>query len=568
MWGVGHATSDDIPDSRYDAMTQGQLRPLADSDPRQLGRFRVVGLLGEGGMGRVFLGSSPGGWAVAIKVIHAGLAADPAFRARFAHEVATARAVGGFYTAPVVDADTTAERPWLAVAYVAGPSLAEAVSAGGPLPPHAVLRLGLGLAEALQAIHAAGVIHRDLKPSNVLLAADGPRVIDFGIARAAEHSSLTRTGTILGSAGFMAPEQITGGEMGPAADVFALGAVLTFAATGQGPFGEGRTEALAYRVVYTEPTLEGLPDSLRDIVARCLAKDARHRPGPGEVITALAAIPVTGPGAGENWLPEPVERLVGLHKAVEGAAVTAFPASVPQTPTYAAPQTPTYAAPQAPPTYVPPQAPGYDTVTPTMTSLGTGPAGPAGPSPAVPPVPPPAAYPVRGTARRPRRNLVLGALALIVVLAVAGVVAVTELSAKAPAHGRTDGLAQGSSTAASRPATSAPPSPSPTPSPSPAATGPAAVVRAYYTAINAHDCGRAWSLGGNNISAARGQTYQQFCQGFSTTSHDALTVDSVSGNAVSVTIVAENTDGSSRTFYGSYVVTNGAIESASVRAAP
>jgi hypothetical protein len=538
-------------------MTHGQLRPLADSDPRLLGRFKVLGLLGEGGMGRVFLGSSPGGWAVAIKVIHAGLAADPAFRARFSHEVETARAVGGFYTAPVVDADTTAERPWLAVAYVAGPSLADAVSAGGPLPPHAVIRLGLGLAEALQAIHAAGVIHRDLKPSNVLLAADGPRVIDFGIARAAEHSSLTRTGTILGSAGFMAPEQITGAEMGPAADVFALGAVLTFAATGQGPFGEGRTEALAYRVVYTEPTLDGLPEPIREIVARCLAKDPRQRPGPGEVIAALSAIPVTGPGTGENWLPEPVERLVGLHQAVAGAAATAFPASAPPTPTYAAPPTPP-----------------YDSVTPTRTSLGTGPAGPDPYPPAAPPVPSASAtaFPNQGAARPRRpRGWVLGAVAFGVLLVVVGVVAVIMLSAKTQPTGPA-GLTAGSSTAASSPASSAPPSPSVTPSPPAtqsqpaAASGPAAIVQDYYAAINKHDCATAWSLGGNNISAAKGQSYQQFCQGFSGTSHDQLTVDSVSGNTVTVTIVAQNTDGSSQTFRGSYVVGNGVIDSASIQA--
>jgi eukaryotic-like serine/threonine-protein kinase len=564
MWGVGHATPEDIPsaflpDPRHDVMTSGQPRPLADSDPRQLGRFTVMGLLGSGGMGRVFLGCSPGGWAVAIKVIHAELAADPAFRARFAHEVAAARAVGGFYTAPLVDADTTAERPWLAVAYVAGPSLAEAVNESGPLPPHAVRRLGLGLAEALQAIHAAGVVHRDLKPSNVLLAADGPRVIDFGIARATERSSLTRTGMILGSAGFMAPEQITGAEAGPAADVFALGAVLTFAASGQGPFGEGRTEALAFRVVYTEPALDGLPDPLRETVARCLAKDPQHRPAPAEVIAALTATPASGPATSEGWLPEPVERLVGLHQAVETAAIAASPATGPQ-------------------------APAGDSAVPTMTTLGSGPAG-------ITPAMPAAGYarpqqdtarpqqdvarpqqdvarPQRDAARRPR-GWVFGAVALGVLLVVAGVVAASKLSAKTPAPQATSaGLIAGGSASASASASSAPPSPSPSATPSRAAApGPAAVVRAYYAAINNHDCGRAWSLGGNHLSAARGQTYQQFCQGFSATSHDTLTVESVTGNTVTVTIVAEQTDGTSQTFKGSYVVGNGMIKSASVQAA-
>jgi len=559
MWGWGHVSSAgnprvSLPDPRYEAMTEGRPRPLADSDPRQLGRFQVLGLLGEGGMGRVYFGRSPGGWAVAIKVIHAGLAADPAFRARFAHEVATARAVGGIYTASVVDADTAAERPWLAVEYVAGPSLSDAVTAGGPLPLRAVLRLGLGLAEALQAIHAAGVVHRDLKPSNVLLAADGPRVIDFGIARAAEHSSLTRTGTILGSAGFMAPEQITGGETGPAADVFALGAVLTFAATGLGPFGEGRTEALAYRVVYADPTLNDVPHPVRGVVARCLAKDPRYRPTPGEVVAALAVIPAVGPGAGEGWLPEPVERLVGLHQVIETAPATGSPAPVPQ-----------------------PFA--DDSAIPTRTALGTGQAGTTPQVPLIPQAPstPPVLStpagpprPQRGAARRPR-GWVLAAAAFGVLLVAAVAVAVVRLSATHPTPSA--GLAAGSSTLVSHsasPATSGPassgPASSAAPSPSATPSGPAAVVRAYYAAINHHDCGAAWNLGGDNLSVAQGQTYQQFCQGFNSTSHDSLTVDSVAGHTVAVTIVAQHTDGSSQTYRGSYVVGNGVIQSASVQA--
>jgi hypothetical protein len=520
-------------------MTSGQPRPLADGDPRQLGRFTVLGLLGAGGMGRVFLGCSPGGWAVAIKVIHAELADDPAFRARFAHEVTAARAVGGFYTAPLVDADTTAERPWLAVAYVAGPSLAEAVTTGGPLPPRAVRRLGLGLAEALQAIHAAGVVHRDLKPSNVLLAADGPRVIDFGIARAAERSSMTRTGTILGSAGFMAPEQITGAEAGPAADVFALGAVLTFAATGQGPFGEGRTEALAFRVVYNEPMLDGLPAPLREIVARCLAKDPRYRPGPGEVIAALGAIPADGPAAGEGWLPEPVERLVGLHQSVETAAMAASPVTGPP-------------------------RPADDSAAPTRTTRGTEPPGP-GPGPG--PAPAGHVHPQQAAARRPR-GWVLAAVAAGV-LVLGGAVAGKLLATTSAPPATSAGLAADSPTGASRPASPATPSQPSSAAPSVSATrsGPAAVVRAYYAAINNHDCGRAWSLGGDHLSAAQGQTYQQFCQGFSTTSHDTVTIESVAGNTVTVTIVAEQTDGTLQTYRGSYVVGNGVIDSASVRAA-
>jgi len=359
-------------------------------------------------------------------------------------------------------------------------------------------------------------------------------VIDFGIARAAEHSSLTRTGTILGSAGFMAPEQITGGETGPAADVFALGAVLTFAATAQGPFGEGRTEALAYRVVYTDPTLDDVPHPVREIVARCLAKDPRYRPAPGEVIAALAAIHAAGPGAGEGWLPQPVERLIGQRQVDETAAAI-----------------------------------------PTGTSLGTGRAGTTPVTPQVPPAllglpgpsgPPGPARPQRGAARR-RPGWLLAAAAFGVVLAVAVGVAVARLSAAPPAPSA--GLAAGTSIVASQSASPAPSGPASSAAPSPTATpsGPAAVVQAYYAAINNHDCGRAWNLGGDNLSAARGQTYQQFCQGFSTTSHDVLTVDSVVGNTVTVTIVAEHADGSSQTYRGSYLVGNGVIQSASVQAA-
>ena len=435
------------------------------------------------------------------------------------------------------------------------------MTAGGPLPLRAVFRLGLGLAEALQAIHAAGVVHRDLKPSNVLLAADGPRVIDFGIARAAEHSSLTRTGTIVGSAGFMAPEQITGGETGPAADVFALGAVLTFAASGQGPFGEGRTEALVYRVVYADPTLDGVPYPVREIVSRCLAKDPRYRPAPGGVIAALAAIPATGPGAGEGWLPEPAERLIGLRQVAGTAAGTASPAPVPTV------------SPEPMPM---PPAPMDDSAIPTRTSLGTGQAGttpqvPSAPYYApVPSGPPGPARPQPGAARRVPGWL-LAAVAFGVVLVVAVVVAVTRLSAAHP--GPSAGLAAGSSTVASHPVSptssgpaSSGPASSAAPSPSATPSGPAAVVQAYYAAINNHDCGAAWNLGGDNLSAAQGQTYQQFCQGFSTTSRDILTVDSVAGNTVTVTIVAQHTDGSSQTYRGSYLVGNGVIQSASVQA--
>ena len=226
---------------------------LVSGDPRRIGPYQLEARLGSGGMGRVYLGRSPGGRHVAIKVIRPELAEDADFRARFAREVAAARKVSGIFTASVVDADLDGPVPWLATSYVAGPSLAVVVAYRGPLPAASVLALAAGLAEGLAAIHASGVVHRDLKPANVLLAEDGPRLIDFGISRSLEAVALTRTGIVVGSPGFMSPEQADGREVGPPSDIFSLGAVLAFAATGKGPFGDGTTPALLYRVVCTQP---------------------------------------------------------------------------------------------------------------------------------------------------------------------------------------------------------------------------------------------------------------------------------------------------------------------------
>ena len=277
------------------------MHELQPGDPQLIGPYRLRGRLGAGGMGQVYLGLSPGGRAAAVKVIRADLAQDPEFRARFRREIAVARKVSGLFTAPVIDADVDGPVPWLATAYVPGPSLADAVSEHGPLPPHSVLALAKGLAEGLGAIHAAGVVHRDLKPANVLLAEDGPRVIDFGISRAVEASALTNTGLVVGSPGFMSPEQAEGREVGPPSDIFSLGAVLAFAATGQGPFGTGSTPALVYRVVHSLPNLDNLPAGIRPLVERCLAKDPAHRPTAARML-AGASYPATG------WLPEPVTR--------------------------------------------------------------------------------------------------------------------------------------------------------------------------------------------------------------------------------------------------------------------
>jgi eukaryotic-like serine/threonine-protein kinase len=279
------------------------LRELEPGDPQVIGPYRLRSRLGHGGMGQVFLGISAGGRLVAVKVVRADLATDPEFRARFRREVAVARTVSGQFTAPVIDADLDCPTPWLATAYVAGPSLAEAVAGHGPLPASSVLKLAAGLAEGLSAIHAAGVVHRDLKPANVLLADDGPRLIDFGICVAAASSPLTRMGFVVGSPGYMSPEQAEGRPVGPASDIFGLGAVLAFAATGEAPFGTGSAPTLAYRAVHDPANLDRVPAEVRALIDRCLAKDPGQRPtAAGVLAEAGATQPLPG------WLPERLTR--------------------------------------------------------------------------------------------------------------------------------------------------------------------------------------------------------------------------------------------------------------------
>ncbi|MEU7566965.1 serine/threonine-protein kinase [Streptomyces fradiae] len=286
------------------------MHPLEAGEPRAIGPYRLLGRLGAGGMGRVYLARSEGGRTVAVKVVHPHLALDGEFRARFRREVESARRVGGRWTAPVLDADPDATVPWIATGYVAGPSLTQAVTAHGPLPERSVRVLGAGLAEALAAVHASGLVHRDVKPSNVLLALDGPRLIDFGIARAVDATtSLTSTGVSVGSPGFMSPEQIFGkaGGGGPtgATDVFSLGAVLAYAATGSAPFSGDSSAALLYKVVHEEPELgPALAGPLRDLVAACLAKDPAARPAPGDLAAWLAPEPSATATGG--WLPAAV----------------------------------------------------------------------------------------------------------------------------------------------------------------------------------------------------------------------------------------------------------------------
>ncbi|MEV7903926.1 bifunctional serine/threonine-protein kinase/ABC transporter substrate-binding protein [Streptomyces anulatus] len=286
------------------------MEPLRSTDPARIAGYRVLGRLGAGGMGVVLLGRSPGGALVAIKLIRAEYADDAGFRARFRREVAIARQVRTRWAVPVVDADTEAPAPWLATEFVPGPALSEAVGSGGPLPERGVRALGSMLAEALEAVHAAGLVHRDVKPGNVLLGLDGPRLIDFGIARALDDTVLTATDVIVGSPGFLSPEQAQGRRIGPASDVFSLGCVLVYAATGGRPFGSGPVEAMLFRTVHDTADLSALPPGLVPVVEACLSKDPGDRPAAAEIRRAFAE-----DLSGGSWLPGPVTHLIAERSA-------------------------------------------------------------------------------------------------------------------------------------------------------------------------------------------------------------------------------------------------------------
>jgi hypothetical protein len=276
-----------------------RFEPLTRSDPSRIGSFTLLGRLGAGAMGRVFLGRSTAGRLVAVKTIRTEFADDPDFRIRFAHEVTAASRVSGVFTAPVVAADPKAETPWLATAYVPAPSLNRLVRECGPLPVAAVRWLAAGCAEALESIHGAGLVHRDLKPSNVLVSLDGPMVIDFGVARAAERAALTLTHQPVGTPAFMAPEQARDThQVSPAADVFALGSTLVFAATGHAPYRGGSITDVLVKLATEPPDLAKVPAQLLDLVTACLARDPTARPTPGELLDELA--PFTHMDAGQQ----------------------------------------------------------------------------------------------------------------------------------------------------------------------------------------------------------------------------------------------------------------------------
>ncbi len=577
---------------------------LRPEDPQRVSRYQLLARLGSGGMGRVFLGQSPGGRLVAVKVIRPELAENPDFRARFAREVTAARMVSGIFTAPVVDADPDGPQPWLVTAYVDGRSLADAVASQGPLPVASVLTLAAGLAEGLDAIHAAGVVHRDLKPSNVILAPDGPRIIDFGLSRAPDTSALTRTGWVAGSPGFMSPEQAEGHQAGPPSDIFSLGAVLTFAATGDGPFGTGPPTVLLYRVVHGAPALEAIPGRLRHLIERCLDKDSRRRPTAEQI---LAEPGLLMPAA--EWQPAASDR---QSSAPAGRILQ--PAGAP--PPHAG------VAPPQPAGVAPPHAGASPLPTGGQAEAGISPLPTVGPQAeagiSLPPViAPPLASPPMPSSSWPDRPLAdpptpsspwpdpLLAGSLAASSPEAGVIWPTRPDLPAdrsqPAARGEDLLAghwpavPGPGTARGRPAAEdqAPTSRSSPRQPrgrgitrprviaviaivagiaaattaavelpgSPAGhkhsghLSPKAVVEEYFAAINAHRWREVWRLGGSNFNPSLGA----MIAGYRHTKHDVVASIHVSGQLVRVRLLAQQTSGAVQTYLLTYRVRGGVI---------
>ncbi|WP_318207830.1 protein kinase domain-containing protein [Streptomyces sp. SJL17-1] len=369
------------------------MKPLDDSEPTEVGPYRLLAELGHGGMGRVLLGAAHDGRLAAVKQVHARFASDDDFRARFRREVAASRRVSGAYTAAVMDADADAALPWLASVFVTGPSLGAAVRETGPLPEAAVRRLALGLATALVEIHRVGLIHRDLKPENVLLAEDGVRVIDFGIARAvepagsAEPTQLTQTGWVIGSPPFMSPEQAESRELTPASDVFSLGAILVLALTGASPFAGTSTFQTLTNVVQNAPDLSRVPAGLRGIVEECLAKDPAARPTPARLIGLLGPVPP----AARVW-PPAVHALVADQQSRIAALLGEVPAP-----------TPTVVVPPPRPTDVP-ETPARPTAHPTVHPTAHPTAQPAAHPTAQPTVTAPARIPAPSSVPSPQEQ--------------------------------------------------------------------------------------------------------------------------------------------------------------------
>ncbi len=311
--------------------------PLRQADPAQVGRYRLVARLGAGGMGVVYLGVDQVGQQVAVKVLRPELADDPEFRVRFGREVTMLTRVQGVCTVRVIEADTEAPKPFLVTEYADGPSLSEYIEARGPLDAGMLYGLATGLAEALTAIHAAGIVHRDLKPSNVLLTPGGPKVIDFGIAQALDTTSLTKTGITVGSAGFMAPEQIIG-KAGTAADVFTWAVTVAYAASGQSPFGTGAPDTILYRIVHTAPDITAVPPGLHPLVEAALAKEPRDRPTAPQLLSQLTQQTAARPSVGDGNLTQTILAQT-WHPSATRAAASAPRATAPPHPTVPPPGT-------------------------------------------------------------------------------------------------------------------------------------------------------------------------------------------------------------------------------------
>ncbi|GHE39494.1 hypothetical protein GCM10017778_23710 [Streptomyces vinaceus] len=364
-----------------------------------MGGYRLAAVLGAGGMGKVYLSYTPGGRPIALKVIRPEFSEDPEFRRRFQQEVRAAQRVQGLYTAPVIDFDTEGSQPWLATAYVPGPSLSHAVAGYGRLPLRSVLLLAVGVAEALHVIHGAGIVHRDLKPANVLLAGDGPRVIDFGIARAADATSLTGSGVSVGTPAFMAPEQASAGTVTAGTDIFALGQIVAYAAIGAPAYGEGSSHAVLYRIVHEDPDLSALPEELRPLVTRCLSRDPADRPTLTEIIEMCHDIAPAPLRQGEDWLPQAVAGSITERLQLPEPARTPPPQP-------AVAPTPTEVSPQPPAQGVSPYAPtGLGVAAaPTQSAPAVAPQAPTGPAaPGLPPgyPTPPPGYPSQPGHRTP-----------------------------------------------------------------------------------------------------------------------------------------------------------------------
>jgi Protein kinase domain len=526
---------------------------LQPGDPRRVGRYRLLKRLGTGGMGRVYLGQSLSGRLVAVKVIRPELADDPDFRQRFAQEVTAARRVSGIFTAPVVDADPDGARPWMVTAFVSGPSLADAVSSQGPLPTESVFTLAAGLAEGLGAVHAAGVVHRDLKPSNVLLASDGPRIIDFGISRAADATALTRGGRVVGSPGFMSPEQAEGRHVGPETDIFSLGGVLTYAATGEPPFGAGSPSALLYRVVYGAAATGHVPAELRSLVERCLAKNPAARPTTDELLAELG-------------FAEPAEDWLTWERPAVVPAVSLHATELDQRPG-------AETGPQAGRLHEDEdyredgfredgfredgfredgfREDGFREDEDYLADADRRAAARHGASATTVL----RAEPARADPRL-RRALVIG-LAAAAVLAVAGAVAVGVDVASGHQHNQRG--AQGSSADAHQASgASAPASQAQT---RPAAGHPRAVIEAYYAAVNNHDWQEAWNLGGQNLASS----YQALVAGYADTEEDVIRAIRVAGDHVVVRLRAYEISGALQIYLLNYIVKDGVIVSGTER---